>query len=95
MDEMRSRVYIVIDAENRVIQIEGEYSLSNIKDLSAAILVEEGEPCDRLNHAQNHYLPKPILTYDGRLRYKWTGTEIVEFTEDDIGVGRKEDPNAN
>lgn len=84
----KSHVYILVDDIGRVTQIEGEYSISNIQDLSKAILVEEGEPCDRLNHAQNAYLPKPLYTDDGLLRYKWTGTEIVERTEEELEADR-------
>ena len=82
--ETKSHVYILVDNAGRVTQIEGEYSLSNIPDLSKAILVEEGAPCDRLNHAQSYYLPKPLYTELGLCRYKWTGTEIVERTAEEI-----------
>ena len=92
MEEMKSRVYMVADSMDRVIQIEGEYSLSNIADLSSAILVEEGAPCDRLNHAQNAYLSKPLYTDGGILRYKWTGSEIVERTEEELEADRSARP---
>ena len=92
MEEMKSRVYMVADSMDRVIQIEGEYSLSNIADLSSAILVEEGTLCDRLNHAQNSYLSKPLYTDDGILRYKWTGSEIVERTEEEMEADRAARP---
>lgn len=86
--EAKSRVYILVDDSGRVTQIEGECSLSNIHDLSKAILVEEGDPCDRLNHAQNAYLPKPLCTEEGFHRYKWTGAEIVERTAEELEVDR-------
>lgn len=89
MDDFRSHVYIVTDADGRVIQIEGEYSLSNIYNLDKAILIEEGEPCDRLNHAQNAYLNKPLRTDDGICQYKYTDGEIVERTETEIEADRK------
>lgn len=92
--EAKSHVYIVVDDQNRVTQIEGEYSLSNICDLSSAILVEEGAPCYRLNHAQNHYLEKSIYTEDGILRYKWTGQEIVERTGEELAADRAAVPPA-
>lgn len=79
MEEMKSHVYIVADEAGCVTQIEGEYSLENISDISSAILVEEGAPCDRLNHAQNAYLDKPLLTEDGLYRYRWDGKKIVEI----------------
>lgn len=88
MDEIISHVYAVIDRDNRVIQIEGEYTLYNIANLDDAILVEQGAPCDRLNHAQNAYLPKPLLTDDGIYRYKYNGAEIVERSDDEIKADR-------
>ena len=92
MQKMKSRVYVVVDSENRVIQIEGEYSLSNIKDMSTAILAEEGEPCDRLNHAQTAYLDKPIMTADGVYRYKWDGSAAVLRTEEELEADRAARP---
>ena len=88
----KSRVYIVIDEQNRIIQIEGEYSLSNIHDLSSAILVEEGPPCDRLNLAQSHYFPGGLYAMDGIPRYKWDGTQAVERTEEELEEDRAERP---
>lgn len=92
MEEMKSRVYIVVDDENRVIQIEGEYSLSNIANLDEAILIDEGAPCDRLNHAQNAYLDKPIRTDDGICQYKYEDGEVVERTEEEIEADRAKLP---
>lgn len=90
--ETKSHVYILVDNDSRVTQIEGEYSLSNIPDMSKAILVEEGAPCDRLNHAQNYYLPKTLYTESGLCRYKWTGTEIVERTTEEIEDDSEPEP---
>ena len=84
--EMKSRVYIVVDANGRIVQIEGEYSLQNIADIDSAIMVEEGDPCDRLNHAQTAYLEKPLRDENGVCRYKYTGGEIVERTAEEIAA---------
>lgn len=84
-EEMKSRVYIVVDDEQRVIQIEGEYSLSNIANLDEAILIEEGEPCDRLNHAQVQYLDKPLRTMDGICRYKLVKEVYADCVETEDG----------
>ena len=92
LESPKSRVYIVIDEQNRIVQIEGEYSLSNIRDLSSAILLEEGPACDRLNHAQTAYLPKPLLTHDGIYQYKWDGTQAVERTEEELEADRAARP---
>lgn len=88
----KSRVFIVTDTQNRVVQIEGEYSLANISDLSKAILVEEGTPCDRLNHAQNHYLPESLYTEEGLYRYKYVDNQIVKRTDEELEADRKAIP---
>lgn len=88
MDEVKSRVYAVVDEAGRIVQIEGEYSLSNIADLSTAVLVEEGEPCDRLNHAQNMYLDDRLLTEDGIPRYKWEDGQVAPRTGEEIAADR-------
>ena len=76
MDEMMSRVYILVDEKNNIIRLEGEYSLPS--DLSGWILIEEGAPCDRLNLAQTHYLDKPLIDDDGNYNYQYINGEIVE-----------------
>lgn len=77
MENMKSRVYIKTNEKNEVIRIEGEYSLP--QDLTGWILVEEGEPSDRLNHAQNNYLPKPLMDFEhGLYRYAYINGQIVE-----------------
>lgn len=88
----KSRVYILKDNKNRITQIEGEYSLSNIKDLSKAILIEEGPSCDRLNHAQNHYLPESLYTEEGLCRYKYVDNQIVKRTNEELEADRKAIP---
>lgn len=86
----KSRVYILTDAAGRVLRLEGEYSLP--ADLTGWTMVEEGEPCDRLNLAQSHYLPHPLLTHDGLYRYKLADGQIVERSEDELEAEREELP---
>lgn len=77
MEETKSRVYILVDENNYITRIEGEYSLPS--DLSGWILIEEGTPCDRLNLAQTHYLDKPIRDFiTGNYNYKYIKGKIVE-----------------
>ena len=78
----KGRVYIRTNADDFIVQIEGEYSLSNIPDLSEAILIDEGEG-DRYNHAQNAYLDKPIIDDDGIYNYRYIDNEIVETTAEE------------
>lgn len=90
MEEMKSRVYITIDEENRITRIEGEYTLPS--NLDGWTLIEEGAPCDRLNLAQSHYLDKPLMTDDGIYQYKYENEEVVERTEEEIDADRKDIP---
>lgn len=76
MEEMKSRVFIWVNDDNFITRLEGEYSLPD--DLSDAILIEEGEPCDRLNLAQTHYLEKPLINDEGEYNYQYINGEIVE-----------------
>ena len=80
--EQKGRVYIRTNDDNFIIQIEGEYSLSNIPDISKAILIDEGEG-DKYNHAQNAYLEKPIMDENGAYNYKYVDGQVIEATAED------------
>lgn len=81
----KSRVYILTDETGRVLRLEGEYSRP--ADLTGWTLVEEGEPCDRLNLAQSHFLDGPLYDYQGRPRYRWDGVNIQAIDYDaEVGV---------
>ena len=76
MEENKSKVYILIDKNNRVTRIEGGYTTP--ADLTDWILIDEGQG-DRYNLAQNHYLEKPVRDYmTGNYNYKYINGEIVE-----------------
>lgn len=89
MDEL-SRVYILTDSDDNIIRVEGEYTLPS--DLTGWIKVDEGEPCDRLNLAQTHYLDKPLMTDDGVWQYKFSAFHIVERTEAEMAADRTPTP---
>lgn len=84
--ETKSRVYALLDAENRVTRIEGEYSLP--ADLDGWTLIEEGVPCDRLNLAQSHYLDPPLYTEDGLLAWRYDTGELVLRTDEELEAER-------
>ena len=72
----KSRVYILLDEDNNIIRIEGEYSLP--EDLTGWIKIDEGYG-DKCNHAQNHYLKKPIINFEsGSYNYKYVDGKIIE-----------------
>lgn len=82
----KSRVYILLDAQNRVTRIEGEYSLP--ADLTGWVLIEEGAPCDRLNLAQSHYLDGGLYTHDGILRWKYEDGNVTLRSDDELAADR-------
>lgn len=82
----KSRVYILLDAQNRITRIEGEYSLP--ADLTGWVLIEEGASCDRLNLAQSHYLDGGLYTHDGLLRWKYEGGACVLRSEAELAADR-------
>lgn len=78
----KSRVYILLDEKERIVRIEGEYSLP--ADLTGWTLIEEGAPCDRLNLAQSHYLDGGLYTMQGIPRYKYEDGVCVLRSEAEI-----------
>lgn len=82
----KSRVYILLDAQNRITRIEGEYSLP--ADLTGWVLIEEGASCDRLNLAQSHYLDGGLYTMQGIPRYKYEGGACVLRSSEEIAADR-------
>ena len=88
----KSKVYIQTDSDGRILRCEGEYTLPS--DLTDWILIEEGQPCDRLNLAQSHYFDGGLYTMDGIPRYKWDGTQAVLRTEEELEADRAARPAA-
>ena len=88
--KMKSHVYIKADDRNRIIRCEGEYTLPS--DLTDWILIEEGQPCDRLNLAQSHYFDGGLYAMDGVPRYRWDGSAAVLRAEDELEEDRAARP---
>lgn len=85
----KSRVYALADEQGRVTRIEGEYSLP--ADLTGWVKIDEG--CgDAFALAQSHYLPQPLYTEDGVLRYKLELGQVVERTADELAADRAARP---
>lgn len=88
-ETMLSRVYILIDDNNRITRIEGEYTLPS--DLTDWIQIDEGNG-DKYNLAQTHYLEKGLTTEDGIYQYKYEKEEVVERTAEEIEADREAIP---
>lgn len=83
---LKSKVYVLIDSNNHITRIEGQYSLPF--DLTSWTLIDEGHG-DKYNLAQTHYFDKPLITQDGIYQYKLVGTTPIERSEEEIAAERE------
>lgn len=83
MENNKSKVYIKIDEQSRILRCEGGYTMSNISDISEWLFIDEGNG-DKYNLCQSNYFDGGLYTEDGICRYRWTGKEAVLRTEEEI-----------
>lgn len=72
-------VYIKIDSQNRIIDINSDAFL---KDLSDWIEIDSGYG-DKYHHAQRNYLENTIFDSYGQANYKFLSSEIIERSEEE------------
>ena len=77
MNSYKSKVYIKVDERNRIIVIDGGYTIGNITDFSEWIFIDEGTG-DKYNLCQSNYLEKPLTDDRGIYRYKLADGKPVE-----------------
>lgn len=77
----KSRVYVLLDEKERIVRVEGEYSLPS--DLTGWVQIDEGYG-DRFSLAQSHYLDGGLYTHQGVPRYKYDGGACVLRSEAEI-----------
>ena len=82
----KSKVYALLDEQNCITRIEGQYNLPAV--LTGWTLIEEGAPCDRLNLAQSHYLDGGLRTLDGILRWKYEDGACVLRSDEELAADR-------
>ena len=83
METEKSKVYVLPDAYGRITCIDGGYTLSNIKDFTDWVLIDEGYG-DRYSLCQGNYFPKPIMDERGICRYKLVDGKPVEHTQKEM-----------
>ena len=81
----KSRVYILLDEKERIVRIEGEYSLPS--DLTGWVQIDEGYG-DRFSLAQSHYLDGGLYTHQGIPRYKYEDGACVLRSEAELAADR-------
>ena len=85
IEQVTSKVYVLIDEKNRVIRCEGGYTTP--ADLTGWVQIDEGTG-DRYNLCQSHYFDGGLYTSDGIPRYKLVDGEAVERTEEELALDR-------
>ena len=86
----KSKVYIQIDTEGRILRCDGGYTTP--ADLSGWLEIDEGNG-DRYNLCQSHYFDGGLYTMDGIPRYKWDGEKAVLRSEEELEADRDAIPN--
>ena len=81
----KSRVYILLDEQERIVRVEGEYSLPS--DLTGWVQIDERYG-DRFSLAQSHYLDGGLYTMQGIPRYKYEGGVCVLRSEAELAADR-------
>lgn len=81
MEENKIKVYIKIDSNNCITNIDSSIFL---QDTEGWIMIDEGYG-DKYSHAQGMYFPseKPLRDMQGRCNYKYLDNKIVELTDEE------------
>lgn len=83
MDDLKSKVYIKVDSENRILACDGGYSIVNITNYDEWIYIDEGFG-DKYNLCQSNYFEKPLYEEHGIPVYKLENGLAVERTQAEI-----------
>ena len=89
--EAKSKVYIQIDNQGRILRCDGGYTTP--ADLTGWIEIDEGTG-DKYNLCQSHYFVGGLYTMDGIPRYRWDGSAAVLRTEEDLEADRAAIPDS-
>ena len=82
MENLKSKVYVLLDERNRVLRCDGGYTIDNIDDVSKWTYIDEGTG-DRYNLCQSHFFDA-LYTDEGVPRYKYEGGACVLRSEAEI-----------
>lgn len=84
MIENKIKVYITIDSNNCITNIDSSISSQYIDFSKEWIVIDEGYG-DKYSHAQGGYFPKEKSLRDimGRCNYKYIDNKVVELTDEE------------
>ena len=79
MENMKIKVYVKINEQNIITDINSSIFLNNVEGY---IQIDEGSG-DRYAHAQGNYLEKSLFDESGRYNYKLEDGKILELTDEE------------
>ena len=85
----KSKVYIQIDTEGRILRCDGGYTTPD--DLTGWLEIDEGNG-DRYNLCQSHYFDGGLYTMDGIPRYRWDSSKPILRSDEDLEADRSAIP---
>ena len=79
MENMKIKVYVKINEQNIITDINSSIFLNNIEGYTQ---IDEGSG-DKYAHAQGNYLEKSLVDESGRFNYKFEDGKILELTDEE------------
>lgn len=76
MEQQKYDVYALLDAENRILALDGGVSDSNV-DKNTWLKIDEGTDVKKYGGCQQNYVEMPLRTMDNIPRYKYVDGECV------------------
>lgn len=73
-------VYVLTEADGRITALNSSAFLA---DVSGWAQIDRGIS-EKYGHAQNNYLPKPLIDEQGRYRYKLVDGAVTERTPEEL-----------
>lgn len=80
--EDKIKVYVKIDSNNVITQIESSMSSNYIDFTNGWIQIDEGQG-DKYAHAQGNYLDKGLIDSNGKYNYKLVDNKLVELADEE------------
>lgn len=79
MENIKIKVYVKINENNIITDINSSIFLNNIEGY---MQIDEGSG-DKYAHAQGNYLEKSLVDESGRFNYKFEDGKVLELTEEE------------
>ena len=80
--EDKIKVYVQVDSNNVITQIESSISSNYIDFTTGWIQIDEGNG-EKYAHAQNYYLENKLMDSQGKYNYKLVDNKPIELTEEE------------